>query len=310
MQLSIFGVPEHQLSTCQVPCGTFSIFDALTAKEVTQAECWVYCVINENSNWRTGISHALSYAVLAKRCDMKRTAVIACINGLIEKGWLEKNVRNATERHSQNAANTYRVIHHKCEPHEVPLDKDGCPKKCAVPRGPGSPFQLVEAGTLSWKAALYWIRAKIESDWTTGVVEMTIAQAKNLIGMTAKTISAIRKALEQVGLAERTSRAFCKWTAILFPKPYEKRRKRRTENPKGMRCDGEFYYSFNEAWRVSRKDGHIERKFEGTSKWRHANAAELQSANLKIYADLKKIVDLVTSPSYRRLFESSSASLA
>ena len=303
-QLSLFGVPEHQASTCQVPCGDFSIFAAREAREVTQAEFWVYQVLNKDSNWETGRSHARSYAQLEKSSGMKRSAVIACVNGLVEKGWIEKNVRNATGKHSQNVANTYRLIHHKCQAHEVPLDTDDRPKKCAVPRGPGSPFQMVEDGIITWKEALYWISAKIESDWVSGVVEMTIKQAKHLLGMTTQTICRIRKKIERVGLVEKTSKAFRKWTAILLPKPYAKRRKRRHETRQYMKSDDDFYYSHNGLWKVSRADGHIETKIEGPGdKWRYASEFELEKANDKIYKDFKPIIELVTSPYYRGLAE-------
>lgn len=299
-QLTLFGVPDIQESTCQVPCGEHSTWDALEAGELTQAECWVYQVINKHSNWEGGRSHARSYAELATYAGMPRASVIACINSLVEKSWIEKSVRNKLEKHYQNTANTYLLTHHKCERHEIPLDKDGCPLNCAVPTGQGSVFQLVEDGVIHWKEALYWLRSKIESDWVTGIVRMTIAQAKKLLRMKTKTICAIRRKLARVGLLERISKPFTAFICQLFPKPYKKRRKRRRENPKGMPCDGKFYYSFNGRWRVSREDGRIETKLEDTSKWRHANEFECKETNEKIYADFKRIIDIVTSPAVRK----------
>ena len=305
MQLNLFGVPDTQESTCQVPCGEHSIWDALEAGEVTRAECWVYQVINKHSNWEGGRSHARSYSELATYAGMSRASVIGCINSLVEKGWIEKSVRNTLEKHYQNTANTYLLIHHKCERHEIPLDKDGCPLNCAVPTGQGSVYQLVEDGVIDWKEALYWLRSKIESDWVTGIARMTIAQAKKLLRMTTKTICAIRRKLARVGLLERISKPFTAFICQLFPKPYKTRRKRRRENPKGMRSDGEFYYSFNGRWRVSRKDGHIETLIEGSSTWRHANEFECEAANKKIYKDFKVYIDLFTSPEYRRYADKS-----
>ena len=300
-QLTLFGVPEHQVSTCQVPCGAHSIWDALESREVTQAECWVFQIINLHSSWGTGLSHAKSYTEYEGYSGMARSAVIELINSLEKKGWLTKNIRNATDKHSQNEANIYLLTHHKCEEHEIPLDKDGRPKKCAVPRGQGSVFQMVEDGIITWKEALYWIRAKIESDWVSGVVEMTIAQARKLLGMTTKTICKIRKKMEQVGLVEKTSKAFRKWTAILFPKPYEKRRKRRRETRQWMRSDDDYYYSHNERWKVSREDGHIKTRLEGPGdKWRYATEFELEKANLKIYTDFKPIIEFITSPHHQK----------
>lgn len=299
-QLNLFGVPDVQETTCQVPCGEYSIWDALEAGEVTQAECWVYQVRNRHGNWQTGISHAKSYAEIAKYAGMDRTAVIGYTNSLVEKGWLEKNVRNKSEKHSQNTANTFLLVHHQCEPHEIPLDKDGCPLKCAVPKGQGSVYQQVEDGVIHWKGALYWLRSKVKSDWTSGIVGMTIAEAKKLLRMTTRTICAIRKRLKQVGLMEQISKPFRAFVCQLFPKPYETRRKRRRENPKGLPCDKDFWYSFNRKWRVSREHGQIQRLVEGTSRWRSANEHECEQANPKIYKDFKVYIDLVLSPYYQK----------
>lgn len=163
-QLNLFGVPDIQESTCQVPCGDHSIWDALEAGEVTRAECWVSQVINKHSNWESGRSHAKSYSGLSTSAGMPRASVIACINSLVEKGWIQKSVRNKLEKHYQNTANTYHLTHYKCEQHAIPLDKDGCPLKCAVPTGQGSVYQMVEDGVIHWKEALYWLRSKIESE--------------------------------------------------------------------------------------------------------------------------------------------------
>jgi len=302
MQLNLFGVSEEQTSTCQVPVGNYSIIDALETREVTPAEAMIYFKINELSNWETGKSHGISYRRLQKETGIPRSQVIACVKSLIKKGWLEKNVRNKSGK-GQNLPNTYRVIHHKCEPHEVPRDKDGLPKKCAMPSGLGSPSELLKNSQIGWRACLYWIVSKVESNWTTGVVEMTVARARALLRFSAKRIRAIRKSLNLVGLLERLSDTCQAFVGQLFPKPYKQRRKRRRENPKGMRYDGEFYYSFNERWRVSAKDGHIETKIEGTSRWRHANEFECQESNEKVYNDFRPIIDLARSPGYRRFRE-------
>ena len=307
-QLNLYGIPERQDSTCQIAIGKHSITDALKNKEVTQGQCWMYLVQNYYSGWGTGQTHAKSYSEYEEFSGMKRSAVISCINSLIEKGWETKKVRNKAEKHGQNTPNVYQLVHHKCEPHEVPLDDKGFPKACAVPRGQGSVFQLVKDGVIHWKAALYWIISKIDdnSDWVTGEVEMSIAEAKRLTRMTVKKICAIRKNLAQVGLLEQISKPFRKFVCILFPKPYEKRRTRRTPKvKKGMRRDDEFYYSLNEKWRVSHRDGHIETLLEGTSKWRPASEFECESANKKIYADFKRIIEFATSPDYRRLWNNS-----
>lgn len=283
-----------QVSTCQVPVGEHSIFDHLRLDLLSEAEALVYLKINECSHWATGKSHGLSYTRLSRDCGMSRSQVISAVNGLVAKGWLTKNVRG------QNLPNTYEVVHHLCDPVDAPLDKDGLPKKCAMPRGAGSAFTLLAAGRISWQACLYWHVCKMLADWTSNFVSLTIAQAREWLRFGNQTICDIRKSLSKVGLLERFSEKFEAFVCRLLPLPYEKRRKRRRENPKGMRCDGKFYYSFNELWRVSREDGRIQTKEPGSSKWRHANERELEGVNRKIHADFMPIVRLVTSPAYQR----------
>lgn len=274
---------DIQTSTMQVPIGPHSIFDALQQGEVTQAEAAFYLYRNEHSHWATGNTHALSHTDAAKFLGMQRSRVVALSNSLAEKGWCEKN------RRAGNRANTYKLIHHKCEVYEIPLDKDGRPKKCAVPRGEGSPSEKLEKGIITWKQWLYFIISKVESDWVSGVVSMTVKQACRLMRASAQTICDLRKALEGVGLMERLSKRYTAFRAQLYPKPYPKRRRRRRENIKGMRFDGEYYYSFNEWWRISREDYTINTLIEGTKKWRHANERELEETNPKIYRDFMKL---------------------
>ena len=61
-----------------------------------------------------------------------------------------------------------------------------------------------------------------------------------------------------------------------------------------------FYYSFNGRWRVSREDGQIQTKMEGSSKWRHANEYELERTHKKIFNDFKPIIELATSPAMQQ----------
>lgn len=283
LMLDLPLTPAIQTSTMQVPIGPHSIFDALQQGEVTQAEAAFYLYRNEHSHWATGKTHALSHTDAAKFLGMQRSQVVALSNSLAAKGWCE------THRRGGNRANTYKLIHHKCEVHEIPLDKDGRPKKCAVPRGEGSPSEKLKKGIITWKQWLHWIITKVESDWVSGVVSMTVKQACGLMRASAQTICDLRKALEKVGLMERLSKRYTAFTAQLYPKPYPKRRRRRRENIKGMRFDGTYYYSFNEWWRISREDYTINTLIEGTKKWRHANERELEETNPKIHRDFMKL---------------------
>ena len=286
---------EIQASTFQLPIGDFSAVDALKNRELTAAATAVNIYLNCHSNFESGRTHALSYNRMAEDLGMSRQHVQSAIKESVEKGYLEKNIRGG------NKPNTYRIIHHKCEPIEAPQDKDGMPKKCAVPRGQGSPIQMMIEGKISWKAMLYWTIKKIVSDWTTGTVEFTYRLAREWTALGNQTILDIRKQLMEVGLLTLLTKKFQAAIFQLFPKPYEKRRKRRRENPKMMRCDGDFYYSFNERWRVSREDGQIQTLIEGTSRWRYVNEFECNDVNPKIYRDFKPIIELATSPQMRAL---------
>ncbi|MYB96735.1 helix-turn-helix domain-containing protein [Candidatus Poribacteria bacterium] len=182
------SVPEIvQVSTCQVPVGEHSIFDHLQRHLLSEAEALVYLKINECSHWESGSSHGLSYSRLSKDCGMSRSQVIAAVKGLVSKGWLSKNVRG------NNLANTYQVVHHFCDPLDAPLDQDGLPKKCAMPRGAGSAFALLGAGRISWQACLYWHVCKMLSDWSNNFISLTIAQAREWLRFGQQTICDIRK---------------------------------------------------------------------------------------------------------------------
>ena len=121
-----------------------SFIDAFYKKEVTQSECWTYIAINEDANWETGQSKSLSYADL-ERTGLSKSGVLKAVNGLIEKGWMTKSIRNQMKR----LRIPRTLTHRQCHPHEVPLDKDGRPKHCAVANKEGSVFELVKDGRLA-----------------------------------------------------------------------------------------------------------------------------------------------------------------
>ena len=297
------GVPETQESTCQVPVGDHSIFDAMRNREVSMGAAAVYLILNESSYWETGWTHHLSYSEIEKRTgdSMPRSTIIAHIQALEAEGWI------AEKNQHQNKGNTYRLVHHNCDPLDAPRDKDGLPKKCAMPRGTGSVYQKLKDGEIGWRSFLYWQLLKMLSDWTTGVVSLTHQAAREWLRFGAQTISNIKKELLKAGFLQRLSGAFQTFVCQLFPKPYPKRRRRRHENPKSMKLIDGFYHSFNGWWRVSREDGHIETKVEGTSRWRHANEMELELANPKIFHDFQPIIELATSSFMQRMRSESAA---
>lgn len=284
-----------QTTTMQVPVAEYSLIDTMKTGEIPMGCAATYLIINENSHWASGKSHALSYTDIAKRSGRPRSQIVSDVRWLCENGWLTKQVQG------KGRANIYQVTHHQCDPLEAPHDRDGYPKMCAVPRGLGSPSEKLENGEITWKAWLYWIISKVESNWTTGVIEMTINKAREWLKFGRQTLCDIRKQLVQVGLLQQLSGKFKAFIGQLYPKPYEKRRPRRHENPKSMKLIDGFYYSFNEMWRVSRETGVINTRVPASNRWRHANEQELKETNEKIYKDFKPVIQLALSPHVQRL---------
>lgn len=287
-----------QKSTMQVPCGPHSIIEEMYPMKIPPFYAMVYLVINGFSNWDTGQSHGLSFRMIAERMGVYKknkkgkwtgkSRVANAIRWLCENGWLEKNIRGGGK------PNTYKVIHHNCAPEAVPLDDDGRPKKCATPRGEGSAFQKMIDGEITWEACLYHTVAKVVSDWTTGTVKFTIRKARMWLRFSRQKICEIRDTLIQNGLLEEIGQRFRGFVAKILPAPYKKRRKRRESAAvKGMRCDGKYYYSYNEKWRISRETGNFETL--DSNNWRFASEYELERVNSKIHFDFMNLRELLIS---------------
>jgi hypothetical protein len=287
------GIPEVQESTCQVPVGEHSIWSALRNREIPVGAAAVYLVLNMNSNWSTGWTRHLGYVRIGQLMggSMPHSTIVYYVQLLEARGWIiEKKV------HGNKKGNTYRLVHHNCDPLDAPRDKDGLPKKCAMPIGAGSVYEKLENGEISYQAFVYWHLLKMLSCWTSGVVSLTYAQTQEWLRIGSATISKIKKEIERTGLCQRLSSRFQAFMCQLFPKPYPKRRRRRHENPKSMKLIDGFYYSFNEIWRVSRETGQIQTREPASNRWRHANEKELELANKKILKDFKPIIELACSP--------------
>ena len=181
-------VPEFQVSTMQVPFGRYSIFD-LSCHDLSGFDMSVYMVVNWRSNWDTGVSHALSYREIANHLGVRhRSQVGRSLKRLIACGFLKK-----LSKRQSDGATVYQVIHHKCDPADVPLDKDGRPLKCAVPIGSGSPMDLMKSGKLSWRLMLQWITQKVQaSDWVSGIASMVRREFLKLIRFNETFIQATR----------------------------------------------------------------------------------------------------------------------
>lgn len=283
-------VPSIQVSTMQVPCGPFSIFD-LEHHDLPEFRRAVYLAINEHSNWDTGISHPLSYQRLSDYLNVNDlTQVAHAVRDLIADGWLF-----IEGRCKLTGANIYKVVHHRCDPCDVPLDRDNRPQKCAVPRGAGSPSALLAAGKITWREWVYWIVRKVHSDWTDGISRLTIKAMSKLIRFSWQNLCDIPKRLEKLGLFKRISAKFRETVLQLFPGPYPKRRKRKPY--KGKRplpyLDG-WYYSYNKRWRFHKDTLRLMME-DVDGSWRHASMSELLEINSKIYHDFRDWMDAATS---------------
>ena len=279
-------VPDVQVSTQQVPIGPHSIFDS--PEELTEFERACYLVMNEHSNWDTGITHALSYKRLANLLNVKhRSQVIRAVQSLINKGWVRVEAQRKSDK-----ANIYKLTHHQCEPEDVPLDADNRPKKCAVPRGDGSASRLVAEGKLDWRAMVQWFVKKVNSNWVTGIVQMTVREAGNLLNFSLQTICDNVKKLTDCSLLERRSQKNQASEFQLYPKPYPDR-KERTEymwDKQPLPLIEDWYYSFNKRWRFHRETLMLQMQDE-IGKWRDSSMSILMDINLKIYRDFREYMD-------------------
>ena len=276
---------QVQVSTHQVPCGQYSIFDIETASDITEFERAVYLVINEHSDWDKGESHGLSYQRLADLLNIKhRSQVVRAVQSLIAKGWL-----SIDRQRKKDGANIYRITHHKCPPEHMPRDKDGRPKKCAIPRDTGSPTRLVAEGKLDWRAMVQWIVNKINSNWITGIVEMTVRKANELLSFGMHTIIDNTRRLIEVGLLERLSAKNEPGEFQLYPMPYPDRKKRaEPKYDRPMPLIKGWFYSFNKRWRFNRDTFEVQKEDVG-GEWRYSTMDELRNINKAIYKDFQHL---------------------
>ena len=273
-------IPEIQETTHQVPCGKHSIFDP--DEQVPAFERAIYLKVNEHSNWDTGVSHALSLRRLAELLNVKsHSQVHRGLKWLIKNGWLEVEGKRKSD-----GAHFYKVVHHKCEPKDTPVDRDGRPQKCAVPTGKGSASQLLAEGEITWRIFVDWTVRKIHSCWTSGTVSLTVREAAKAMKLSIKTVSENAKKMTEIGLLDRLSAKFRRSVYQMFPKPYSERKERKPEEcitKKAMKLIKGWYYSFNGLWRFSRETFDIQMREDG--RWRYSNQDELYRINKNIHRD-------------------------
>ena len=283
-QLSLFdnvtlGIQE---STMQVPCGAYSILDpALKVPAFNQA---VYLIMNWKSQWEYGITHAISNSTIGKCLGVKcKSQVNRAVKWLIKHGWVEVEGKRKSD-----GAFFYKLTHHNCEPHQVPLDKHNLPKKCAVPMGIGSAFEKVAQGLIKWRVLVQWVISKIHSDWETGRLFLTVRETLNMVRFTAKTIIANTKAMIENNLLVKKSANYRAGEYEIKPSPYLKRRTRQLDKhkvPGALPYINGWYYSFNKQWRFQRGTHRLQMRPHELDKWRDTSIYELERINPKIHRD-------------------------
>ena len=288
--ISASGIPEIQESTHQVPCGEHSIFDP--SHKVPAFARAIYLILNQHSCWDTGITHALSLRKLSELLNVKsHSQVHRGLKWLIANGWVQ-----VEGKRNLDGAYFYKLTHHKCLPQETPVDKDGRPQKCAMPMGAGSPSQLLSDGEISWKVFVDWMTRKVHSDWTTGIVSMSVRQACKLMGFTSETIKANAEIMMDIGLMERMSKRFRRSVYQMYPKPYPDRRERTPEEcltKRAMKCIKGWYYSFNNKWRFERDTYRLQMRDGKT--WLDTSFEKLLDINKSIHRDFCDYIRVLRS---------------
>ncbi|MDE0084790.1 MAG: hypothetical protein OXU23_03695 [Candidatus Poribacteria bacterium] len=263
---------ETQKDTMQVPFQIFSMLDALMEGTEKAFDAAIYQCYNAFSHWDFGKSHSKSIREVGKLFSVSHQYVQQALSRLTDKKWLKRlSGRFKTSK--------FELKHHLCEEELVPLDRDGRPAKCAMPRGYGGLFERLLAGDISWKSLLIWMLLKIHSDFTTGITEpVSIEQLRGWTRFGSTTICDCIKELEWAGMLGKLERRPQEAQSYqLYPKPYPERRLRAPEAERtfrGMRIEGNWRYSFNEEWRIDVETGDIQYRPEKRGTFRPATDNE------------------------------------
>ena len=263
---------EIQKDTMQVPFQSSSMLDRLMQGLETAFDAAIYLCYNAFSNWDWGISHAMSIRTVAKIFSVSCQYVQQATARLCDRPWLKR-------LSGKHKIGKFQLKHHLCEYEETPLDKDGRPAKCAMPRGEGGLFERLGSGDIHWKSSLIWMLFKIHSDFTTGITEpISIAQLREWTGFGTSTICDCIKELVEAGMLEKLERRPQEAQSyLLYPKPYAERRERKPvleRTWQDMRAAGNWRYSFNEQWRVNVET--LDIQYRPNSKTPFRNASDFQ----------------------------------
>ena len=256
----------------QVPFGTFSMLDALMEGDEKAFDAAIYQCYNAFSNWDTGISHSKSIRYVGQLFRVTHQYVQQSLSRLSNKKWMKR----LSGKHKMSK---FELKHHLCDQVDVPLDKDGRPAKCAMPRGLGGLFERLKSGDIGWKSVIIWMLLKIKSDFTTGITDpVSIKQLCKWTRFGTTTVCDCIKELEAAGMLEKLERRPQEaQTYQLYPKPYEERKERKPEAKRtwrSMRAKGNWRYSFNEEWRINVKTLDIQYRPDKKKAFRNASDCE------------------------------------
>lgn len=262
---------EIQEDTMQVPFSTFSMLDALMAGAEKAFDAAIYQCYNAFSNWDFGISHSLSIRYVGDLFSVSHQHVQQSLSHLT-KDWMKR-------LSGKHKISKFELKHHLCEDELVPLDKDGRPMKCAMPRGLGGLFERLMSGDIGWKSLIIWMLLKINSDFTTGITEpVGIKQLCKWTRFGPTTVCDSIKELESAGMLKKLERRPQEAQSYqLYPKPYPERRERKPmaeRTWRDMRVEGDWRHSFNEEWRVNVETGDIQYRPEKRGTFRNASDYE------------------------------------
>ena len=264
---------EIQEDTMQVPFGLFSMLDALMEGTEKAFDVAIYQCYNAFSNWDWGTSHSLSIRHAGKLFKVTHQYVQQALSRLTNKKWLKR-------LSGKHKISKFQLAHHLCEDESVPLDKDGRPCKCAMPRGFGGLFERLKSGDIGWKSVIIWMLLKIKSDFTTGITEpVSIKQLCKWTRFGTTTVCDCIKELEAAGMLAKLERRPQEAQSYqLYPKPYAERRKRKPKAEltwRDMETDGPWRISHNKKWRVNVETLDIQYRPEKNKPFRRASDYEI-----------------------------------
>ena len=297
----VYPIPyEFEADTMQVPRGQFSVLWELANGKLTSAEAMIYLCLNHGSTWNSGATWSMSGPYLSKILGkgMSRRYVRDTLSNLTNKGWIKAVDKNSPSGYR------YRLQHHRCDPEDVPVNKDGKPLKFAVPRGPGGPLERCMDGEISWKAALVWIVLKRRSNWkahedTAGQTKSsTMLELSKRCRISLPTYQNLITELTQTGMLHRLTPKSQQAIFQLYPKPFPKpdgtpaQRQQEWAGGRAIETDGEYWYSDNNRYRCSREYPHdIERRQRGGMWKRISDYEKHQEMPQAILRDFERAIE-------------------